>query len=157
GAPIAQRVSSQGSYIFAKQGGTTSATVTLTGTFNTTAHWVRITGAGDLDITGTAGTDGSGATSTPSFTSGGLAGDDRLALAFAALPGRGGAVPSASWGAAGYTVQPSAAQPSGSTGTSAVAGATAVKTPAGPGAESPTITWSGASSDRYILFAAFEG
>lgn len=154
----ANRVNSQGSYIFIRNGGVTSAALALGGGINSnsSALWVRITNATALDTgaVGTAGVDGASGTATPAFTSGALSTAANMAIAFAALHGVGTAVPTTYTWSAGYTGQVQGAQ--GGVAGSAVAGSVAIKTPAGTAAESPSVSWTlGTASDRYTLFVAF--
>jgi hypothetical protein len=151
-------VNSQGSYIFTRNGGTTSATLALGGGIasNSDAFWVRITSATAVDaITpNTAGVDGSSGTATPALTTGALSAATELVVAFAALHGIGTAVPTTFTWSSGYTEQVNGAQ--GGVVGSAVAGSVAVKAPAGTAAETPSVSWTpGTASDRYMLAVAF--
>lgn len=154
----ASLINSQGSYIFTRNGGTTSASLALGGGIasNSDALWVRITSATAVDsgATNTVGVDGSSGTATPAFTSGGLSAATELVVAFAALHGIGTAVPTTYTWSAGYTEQINGAQ--GGVVGSAVAASVAVKVPAGTAAESPSVSWTpGTASDRYMLAVAF--
>lgn len=152
----ASRVSNQGSYVYTKNGGTTTATIDLGGgvSTNTSVLWVRVTGAAAVDTpaVGVAGADASPGSATPSFTSGVLAANTDLALAFAALHALGGGTPTSTTWTAGYTEKVN-----GTNGgvTAGVYGSVATKVPAGTAAESPQFSWTNTANDRYILFIAF--
>lgn len=152
-------VDRQGSYIFTRPGGTTTATIDLGGGISTSTSviWVRIANTSGVD-TGAAGF--AQATNvrdvvTPAFTSGALAAATDLGLAFAALHDLDGAGPPASpsW-SSGYVQQASATDGGAVTG---VYGNVAVKVPAGTAAESPSLSWTNSTADRYMLFVAFLG
>lgn len=151
----ASRVVNQGSYVFVKTGGTTSATIDLGGgiSTNTSVLWVRIKDTDGLDApsVAAAGVDASPGSSTPALTSGALASTD-LALAFGALHALGGGTPTGVTWSSGYTPQTSATIGGA---TSGVYGTAAVKVPAGTAAETPSVSWTNTASNRYILFVAF--
>lgn len=145
-------VANQGAYIFTrKAAGGESATVRVktNGDFDTNVVWVRLTGANTTDVTGSAQANGSAGTSSPAFTSGVLAAATEFGLAFAALHG-GGVTPSNPVWGAGYTALAGSTQ-----GTLGVAGYVGYKTPVGTAAESPTVSWTGSETDRYLLFVTF--
>lgn len=157
GTAIATRVNSQGSYIFAAQGGTTTATINLGGGINspTSVLWVRVTDTDgpDTGATAVAGVDGTTGTTTPAITSGTLATSSNFVLAFAAHHSFGGFPPANMVWSSGYQQQ---IEGTAGTGSSGVHGALAVKVPAGTAAESPSASWSNGSApaDRYMLVTA---
>jgi hypothetical protein len=158
GSPAVTRVGSQGSYIFTRQGGTSTATINLGGGVNTNTSvlWLRVTNTAGLDTSTTAGIDSVSGSTTPALTSSTLAATTDLALAFAAAHSFGSTMPAGLTWSTGYTQQTEGGI--GTTSTS-VYGSVAVKTPAGTAAETPSASWSNGSapSDRYLLFAAFLG
>ena len=151
--PEDSSVGGQGAYVFTKNGGTSSVTVTTAGNFAAEGLWVRVTDSGGVDTgaTSKAVANGSAALTTPSLTTPALASATSLALAWAALHSFGAAPVSYTW-SSGYTELVN-----GSNLTSgSVAGSVAVKVPAGTPAETPNATWpANAPSDRYIFFLAF--
>lgn len=152
---VTSRVVNQGSYLFAKTGGTTTATIDLGGgvSTNTTVVWTRITNAGAVDISATAGEDASASSTTPALTSAALASNTELVLAFAALH-RFTTAPTAPTWSTGYTPLATAVSTSAASSTWTYA-SVAVKTPAGTAAETPSLTWTNPAFDRYALLAAF--
>jgi hypothetical protein len=145
-------VGGQGAYVYTRKavgGESASVTVTTTGNFDTSVDWVRLSGANAIDVTGKAAVNGSSGSSTPAFTSSALATATEYALAFAALHG-GGVTPSNPIWGAGYTALAGNTQ-----GTLGLAGYVGYKTPAGTAAESPTVSWTGTETDRYMLFVTF--
>lgn len=150
------RVNGQGSYIFSKAGGTTTATVTTSGNFPCQVIWVRVNGSSGVDTgaTSSAGVDGVTAVTTPALTTPALAQSGELALAFAAIHSAGTATPSAYTWSSGYTGLITNASGAGSNQGSF--GAIATKPSAGTAAETPNVTWTSSASDRYILFIAFK-
>lgn len=155
---VATAVTNQGAYIFTCDAGTTSsATINLGGGISTSTQvcWLRITGTTGVDTgaTATAQNNNTTGSATPSVTSGALAGAQELALAFAALHNFAGSTPTSPVWSSGYVEQVSATIGSSTTG---VYGDVAVKTPAGTAAESPSMSWTNACLNRYILVVAFQ-
>lgn len=153
--PGASRVVNAGAYVFAKQGGSTAATIGPSVPTNTLVLWVRIaTSLGnDAAATAVAGLDANIGSSSPALVSGALAEANEAALAFSAQHGLN-TLPSAWNWSTGYAPLISAVQGSGSTG---AAGSVAIKVPAGPGTEAPSVAWTGPNAERYLLFVAFRG
>jgi hypothetical protein len=146
-------VTNQGSYVFTRKavGGEAAAvTVTTNGSHNCQVLWVRISGGNAVDLAESAQANGASGTSTPAFTSSALAETGELALAFAALHSWTVAPPTSPSWSSGYTNIVSGSQGAG--GGSSVAGFVGYKEPAGTGAESPSVSWTNAADDRYLLF-----
>jgi hypothetical protein len=153
---VEDAVQFQGAYIFAKAGGTTSATIDLGGgvSTDTSVLWVRVANTAGVDTGGVAHTIATGAGTSASATTATLADTNELVLAFAALHNWAGAQPSGITWSTGYL--PVVAGGNGSPGSgSAAYGAAAVKVPAGTAAETPSVSWTGATNDRYMLTVAF--
>lgn len=148
-------VTNQGAYIFTRKavgGEGASVTVTTNGNFNCDVIWVRVAGANAVDVTGSAQTNGAaGGVTSPAFTSSPLAESTELALAFAALHTFNTVMPTSPVWSSGYTALASNMQGSGA---SAAGGFVAYKVPAGTAAESPSVSWTNGTSDRYMLFVS---
>lgn len=151
-------VNNQGAYIFVKaENGTTSATLALGGGIAspTAVEWLRVRDSAGLD-TGASGQSQANAAisnTTPAFTSSALAASTELALAFAALHGFTAGTPTGTAWSTGYTEQANATN---GVNAPAVYGSVAVKVPAGTAAESPSFSWTNSTTDRYMLFVAFQ-
>lgn len=142
----------QGAYIFRRKaagGEASTVTITTTGNFNTHVVWLRVASANAADVTGEAHADGSANTATPAFTSSALAESGELAVAFAALHSTGAAAAATPVWSTGYTALAGGSQ---NTSGGAVGAFVGTKTPAGTAAETPSVSWTGNVSDRYILF-----
>jgi len=148
------RVNSQGAYVYTRKavgGETQNVTITTSGDHNTAVSWLRWGSLNAKDNTANSGVDGVAGTSSPSHTTGTLTASTELILAFAALHSLG-AVPSSPVWANSYTGQTATTQGTGSTG---VANYVGYKQPVGTAAESPSVSWTGNVSDRYMLTITF--
>lgn len=148
------RVNSQGSYIYRRKavgGEGQTVTITTSGNHETAVGWSRWSGIDAADDTASSGVDGSGGTSTPAHSTGTLTASTELIIAFGALHSLG-ALPSSPVWAGGYTALTAVTQGSGSTG---VTNYVAYKQPVGTAAESPSVSWTGSVSDRYMLTITF--
>lgn len=148
-------VTNQGGYVFSRKavgGEGASVTVTTNGNFNCDVIWVRVTGGNAVDVTGSAQTNGAaGGVTSPAFTSSPLAESTELALAFAANHTFNTSPPTSPAWSSGYTPVASGVQGAGASG---CAGFVAAKVPAGTAAESPSVSWTNGTSDRYMLFVS---
>ncbi|HEX8106100.1 MAG TPA: hypothetical protein VF516_00165 [Kofleriaceae bacterium] len=148
------RVNSQGSYIYRRKavgGEGQTVTITTSGNNNTSVSWLRWGGLNAKDATANSGVDGVAGTSSPAHSSGTMTASTELIIAFAALHSFG-AVPSSPVWANSYTGQTAVTQGSGSTGAGNFVG---YKQPVGTAAESPSVSWTGNVSDRYMLTITF--
>lgn len=153
----ASRVNNQGGYLFTRQAdGSETDTINITtpqGNVNCRIIWLRVSGALAIDVIQMAGVDGSIAASSPAFTSTALAQANEAAFFGILLHSFSAGIPTAVNWSTGYTTMGADGnQGTGGTGTFS---AIAVKDPAGPGAESPTATWTNATGDRYVGFVSF--
>lgn len=155
---VASAVTNQGSYIFAKSGGTTSASFALGGgvASNTGVLWVRITNATAVDQTATAQANASAGSSTPAATTATLAAATELVLSLAALHSFNTGTPTAGAWSTGYTELITTSSLSGANTTYTYSSA-GVKVPAGTAAESPSYSWTNPTFERYTLVATFTG
>lgn len=151
----------QGANIFSRKAvGGEGATITIStpsgaGPFNATLHLKRFSGTDAFDVpAGVQNTPGSG-TSTPAISSGALAGaGDELVLAFAALHSFNGNAPNTPIWSVGYIGTLTASQGAAG-GSSSCASFSAYKLTAGPAAETPSVSWTEGTNDRYMLLVAF--
>lgn len=150
-------VGSQGSYIFhrfAVGGEGATVTITTTGNHNTTVMWSRWDECIAFDQGDATPVDGTLGSSTPAHNTGPLSDSGELLIAFGALHAIGVADQNTPVWSAGYTPLGTAG-PQG-TGSTGVMSFTGYRTNAGPAAETPQVSWSGAQvDDRYMLTAAF--
>jgi hypothetical protein len=154
------RVNSQGSYLyyrFAVGGEPASVTITTAGDHSTVATWSRWSGAAAFDVAVDNGVDSSAGLTTPTQSTGALAGTGELVIAVAALHNlSAGLAPSSPAWSTGFTALDAASEMTGPGGDGAhVAAFTGYKTGAGTAAESPNVTWTNNANDRYLLVAAF--
>lgn len=148
------RVNSQGSYIFTRKavgGEGQTVTITTSGNNNAAVSWLRWGGLNAKDDMANSGVDGVATTTSPSHTTGTLTASTELIIAFAALHSVA-AVPSSPVWSGSYTGQTAVTQGSGSTGVGNFVG---YKQPVGTAAESPSVSWTGNVSDRYMLTITF--
>lgn len=148
------RVNSQGSYIYRRKavgGEGQTVTITTSGNHETAVGWSRWSGINAADDTASSGVDGVSGTSTPSHSTGTLAASTELIIAFGALHSLSALPTSPSW-AGGYTALTAVTQGSGSSGVTNYVG---YKQPVGTAAESPSASWTGNVSDRYMLTITF--
>lgn len=152
----ATRVSNAGSYVFQKAGGSTTATIVPGAATNTEVLWLRVANTAGLDsgATAVAGLDSSAGSSSPALTSGSLAEATEGALVFAALHSQAGGLPTGFAWSTGYTEILHGTQ--GGAATSGVTASVAFKVPAGTAAESPSVTWTGPTFERYLLAVFFK-
>lgn len=154
-------VANQGSYVFTRKAvGGETATITIStpsgaGPFNATLQLKRFSGTDAFDVSaGVQNAPGSG-TSTPAISSGALAGNgDELVLMFAALHSFNGNAPHTPIWSAGY-VGTLAASQGAAGGSSSCASFAGYKLTAGPAAETPSVSWTESTNDRYALLVAF--
>lgn len=143
-------VGSQGSYLWYRiAAGDESDTVTLTtnGNFATAVTWSRWTGADSFDTAALAHADASSDVTTPAVSVGPLAGSSELVIVFAALHSFSTAPTAPVW-STGYTALESVTQ-------SPAAALVGYSSTAGPDAQTPSVSWTSAVVDRYVLVAAF--
>lgn len=150
-------VGNMGAYLWYRvANGSEGATVTITtsGNHPTQVSWSRWGGASASDAAAAAHADGSFGTSSPAVSSGTLAATGELSVAFAALHGITGAEsePQDPGWSSGYT--PLTSVVSGPTSAD-VAAFTAYNANAGTAAETPSVSWTGTVSDRYMLVQTF--
>lgn len=149
-------VGNQGAYLWYRAaGGSEGATVTITtsGNFPTQVSWSRWGGESAADVNAVAHVDALDGTSTPAVSTGTLASARELVIAFAALHGIHGAqVPASPSWSPGYT--PLTSDLSGETSAD-VAAFVGYNANAGTAAESPSVSWTNAAFDRYMLVQAF--
>lgn len=148
------RVNSQGSYVYTRKavgGEGQTATITTSGNHETAVGWSRWGGLNATDDTASSGADGVAGTSTPAHSTGTLTTSTELIIAFGALHSLG-ATPSSPVWADAYTAMTDVIQGSGSSG---VANYVGYKQPVGTAAESPSVSWTGNVSDRYMLTITF--
>ena len=153
----ASRVVNQGGYLFTRHAtGAESDTVSITtpqGNLNCRVIWLRVSGALAIDVIQMAGVDSSIAASSPAFTSTALAEANEAAFFGILLHSFSAGIPTTvNWSTGYVTMGADGNQGTGGTGTFS---AIAVKNPAGPGAESPSATWTNATGDRYVGFVSF--
>ncbi len=150
-------VNNQGSYIFYRfAAGSEGASVTITtaGDFNTEVEWSRWSGGAAFDVGTNAHIDSNGNTATPALNTGALAASGELGIAFAALTDSVAALATTPVWSTGYTAIGTATIGSGGS-PNAVTGFSAYNTPVGTAAETPSVSWTNAYRNRYILFASF--
>lgn len=151
-------IGNQGAYAFVREAvGAEPATVTLStpsgaGPFNAEVAWARLNGADGLDKAVAAAINGIAGTTTPPINTGTLVGSTEAVLAFAALHSIPGAAPTAPVWSAGYSPLESVTLGAGNQG---VAGFLGFKTPAGHAAETPSVSWTNNTNDRYMLVLTF--
>ncbi len=155
---LVSRVVNMGAYIFGrKAAGGESGTVTITTSGNepTAVIWTRLRGADLVDDPNglaSAGADAATGGSTPTATTGTLAGTGEAVVALGALSNIGDAgqtSPIWTGPTAGTTV-------TNGTGSSGVRAYSALKIGAGTAAESASVAWSGTGAfNRYTLVATF--
>lgn len=148
-------VGGQGAYIFRREavgGEGSTITITTSGDHNTQVSWSRWGNVNAADDASRTAVDGVSGSSSPAHTTNALAEADELVIAFAALHQTGG-TPATSpvWGT-GYTGLTAATQGSGGSG---VVGFVGYRLDGGPSAESPSVSWTNAASDRYMLVLTF--
>jgi len=149
-------VGDQGAYTFARLavgGESDTVTVTTSGNFNCVVSWIRVHNATGVDSPNgiaEAHADSSTGSSTPAVSTGTLATTVDLVLAAGML--HSVTSPNTPVWSAGYTNLES---PGIGAGGSAAFQFAAVKVPAGTAAESPSVSWTNAASDRYIQVIAF--
>jgi hypothetical protein len=147
-------VGGQGAYIYrriAVGGEASTVTITTSGDHNTQVSWSRwgsITGADDAKATAADGISGS---STPAHSTNPLAASGELVIAFGALHSIGSPTPTSPVWSSGYTALTSATQGTGVTGVTGFVGYRVD----GSGTESPQVSWTNATSDRYMLTLTF--
>lgn len=151
-------VGSQGAYLYYRKavgGEASSVTITTSGDHNTAVTHERWTGLSALDTHTVAAVDGVLASSTPSVSTGTMAGTGQLVVMFGALHAvNGGGQNTPVWTNAFVATFSSPATIG--TSTTGVANWTSHKTGAGTAAESTVLSWSGNTvDDRYTLSASF--
>lgn len=150
------KVTNQGSYWFVRKavgGEGSTVTITTSGNHPTSVHWIRLAACVAVDTSTSTEVNSSIGGASPAHSTGTLAEDDELVLAFAALHSIGAANQTDPVWSAGYTAILSSLQGSSTTG---VIGYTAYKTGAGTAAETPSVSWSGAGAfNRYMLVLSF--
>lgn len=152
-------VTNQGAYIFTKaENGTNTATISLGGgiSSNTDVFWLRIANATGTFQSDSSQANSSSGTTTPALTSSTLASANFLSLAFAALHAFVSSDPTAGSWSTGYTEQANAKIGGGAGAGTATYGSVGVKAPAGPSTELPAFSWTNATTDRYVLWLAFQ-
>lgn len=148
-------VGSQGAYIFrrfATGGEGSTVTITTNGNHETQVGWSRWDNVVAKDTNGGTAVDGVSGSASPAHNTGALAATDELVIAFSAIHGLSATAPANPVWSAGYTPLNSATQGAGANG---VTGFTAYNAAAGPAAENPSVTWTNAASDRYMLAVAY--
>lgn len=148
------RVNSQGAYVYRRKavgGEGQTVTITTSGNHETAVGWSRWGGINAADDTASSGVDGVSGTSTPAHSTGTLAASTELIIAFGALHSLS-ALPSSPVWAGAYTALTAVTQGSGSSGVTNYVG---YKQPVGTAAESPSVSWTGNVSDRYMLTITF--
>ncbi|WP_052720209.1 hypothetical protein [Actinoplanes rectilineatus] len=152
---VVSSVGFQGAYLYTRAGGTGTATIDLGGgvASNTSALWVRVANTAGLDVSVAEQAPFLAASASPAPSTGALVDGNDLVIAFAAVHNFTTAPAAPAW-SSGYTGLTSGSSGSGTTG---AYGAVAAKTPAGPAAETPSVSWTGPAYDRYLLAAAFRG
>lgn len=148
-------VGGQGAYILRRKatgGEGSTVTVVTSGDFDCQVSWSRwgnINAADDARVTAVGFFD----TVTPAHTTAPLAEATELVIAFAALHAAIlGSPPSAPVWSAGYTPLTANVWTTGGGG---AAGYVAYKQPAGTAAETPSVSWTTAVHDRYMLTLTF--
>lgn len=152
-APTA--VNRQGAYIFrriAAGGEGSTVTVTTSGDHDTQVSWSRWGNIISADDAHDTMADGSSGTSTPAHSTAVLAATGELVIAFAALHDLAIPAPTSPSWSAGYTALSTAMQGTDGTG---VIGFVGYKLNAGTAAESPSVSWTNAANDRYMLTLTF--
>jgi hypothetical protein len=143
-------VNSQGSYQYyriAVGGESADVSINTNGNFDTQLTWLRFSGLSGLDVVVNAHVDGSSGTSTPAVDTGPLAGTNETVVAFAALHGTGaGTAVNPVW-SSGYTE-------AAGTSIGQVQSFVGYRTDS-TGDETPSVSWTNAVADRYILVSVF--
>lgn len=151
---INSAVTNQGSYIYARKatgGEPTTVTVTTSGNFNTHVGWSRWANLNTIDTSGSTQANGAAGTITPAHSTGPLAESTELVIAFGALHAIGVADQNTPVWSAGFNPLTEGLQNAGGAG-GGVIGYVGYKQNAGTAAETPAVSWSGASAnDRYML------
>jgi hypothetical protein len=149
-------VNSQGAYLFYRYAsGSEGSTVTITtsGSHPTVTGWQRWTGGLGFEVGVEAHVDTSSGSTTPAVSTGTLAGTGRLVVAHAALHALSPTAPNTPVWSGGYTdAGVTASNGSGGTAPALFLG---YNSSAGTAAEAPNVTWTQATTDRYILVAVF--
>jgi hypothetical protein len=149
-------VNSQGAYLYYRYAsGSESGTVTITtsGSHPTVTGWQRWTGGLGFEVGVEAHVDTSSGSTTPAVSTGTLAGTGRLVVAHAALHALSPTAPNTPVWSGGYTdAGVTASNGSGGTAPALFLG---YNSSAGTAAEAPNVTWTQATTDRYILVAVF--
>lgn len=146
------RVATQGAYIYRRMavgGEGSTVTITTTGDWPTTVTWSRWRNVGVADIAVSSGADLSPGTSTPAVSTGGLARQNELVIAYVALHDLLAGSPTSPVWSAGYTPLAAGAVVGGAG--SGVASFSGYRVDAGTGAEAPQVSWTNATNDRYML------
>jgi hypothetical protein len=149
-------ITNQGAYVFSRKGGSgTSVSITTPaggGPFNSVLSWSRWSGTDTFDVSAGAQVNSSAGTTTPAISTGPLAQTGELVLMLGALHGFAGASPTTPSWSSGYNPLGTASQGSGASGTACFVG---YKLNAGTAAETPTVSWANAVTDRYALAVTF--
>lgn len=147
-------VGGQGAYVYRRiAAGSEASTVTITtsGNHNTSVIWSRWGNILAADDAAKTAVNVSSGTASPAHATGTLAATGELVLAFSAMHNFATAPTSPSW-SSGYTPLATSSQ---GTGATAVAGFVGYRLDGGTAAESPSVSWTNAASDRYMLTLTF--
>lgn len=158
GVALEQAINNQGAYIFGRQavgGEGSSFTVTSSGNHPVAVGWSRWNGLIALDTSTSTQANASVAGTTPAHSTGAMADDDELVIAFGAIHSIGTGNQNTPVWTPGTFTQLTASHFQG-IGSNGVRGFVGYKNGAGPTAEAPNVSWSGDGAfDRYMLTVSF--
>jgi len=147
----------QGAYIYirvASGGESSSVTITTSGNHKTDLVWSRWSSQTAFDVGTFARADGVSDSTTPSVSTGTLAGTNELVIAFGALHNFATTPPTSPSWSSGYTVLESTSL--GNSGDSdGVAAFVGYRLDAGTASESPNVSWTNNCRNRYMLVLTY--